>query len=127
MITRTNLDQLNSLEWHSFTQINPFPNKPLFLRFCKASDLKTLREKEKLLVTSNFSFSYSVFYPLGELSTMFIKQIFVCKFFQHGRVKNFSFGKRVNYKAVESTEQDQTARMYRQILLYTLGKMNLLS
>ena len=39
-----------------------FPNKPWFLSVCSASLLKTLREKEKLLETSNFSFSYSVFY-----------------------------------------------------------------
>ena len=39
---------------------NPFPNKPWFLRVCKTSLLKTLWEKEKLLVTSNFSFSHSV-------------------------------------------------------------------
>ena len=36
---------------------NPFPNKPWFLRVCSTSLLKTLREKEKLLVMSNFSFS----------------------------------------------------------------------
>ena len=33
---------------------------------------KTLWEKEKLLVTSNFSFSHSVFYPFEELSSIFI-------------------------------------------------------
>ena len=44
------------------TRINPFPNKPWFLRVCSTCLLKTLREKEKLLVTSNFSFSHSVFY-----------------------------------------------------------------
>ena len=45
--------------------------------------LKTLREKEKLLVTSNFSFSHSVFYPLGKLSTILIKsKIVVCKFYE---------------------------------------------
>ena len=42
----------------------PFPNKPWFLRVCSTSLLKTLWEKEKLLVTSNFSFSLGVFYPL---------------------------------------------------------------
>ena len=41
---------------------NPFPNKPCFLRVCSTSHLKTLWEKEKLLITSNFSFSHSVFY-----------------------------------------------------------------
>ena len=30
-------------------------------------------EKEKLLVTSNFSFTHSVFYPFRELSDIFIK------------------------------------------------------
>ena len=44
------------------TTDNPFPNKPWFLRVCSARLLKTLWEKEKLLVKSNFSFSHSVFY-----------------------------------------------------------------
>ena len=49
--------------------------------------LKTQWEKEKLLVTSNFSLSRSVFYPFGELSVIFIKfEIVVCKPFQFGRV-----------------------------------------
>ena len=34
---------------------------------------ETLWEKEKLLVTSNFSFSHSVFYLFGEFSATFIK------------------------------------------------------
>ena len=53
--------------------LNPFPNKPWFLRVCSTGLLKTLWEKEKLLVTSNFSFSHSVFYPFQELSAIFIK------------------------------------------------------
>ena len=66
---------------------NSFPNKPWFLRVCSTSLLKTLREKEKLLIRSNFSFSLSVFYPFGQLSAIFIKfKIVVCKFFQIGRV-----------------------------------------
>ena len=65
----------------------PFPNKPWFLLVCRTSLLKTPWEKEKLLVTSNFSFSHSVFYPFGELSAFFIKfEIVVCKLFQFGRV-----------------------------------------
>ena len=43
---------------------NPFPNKPWFLRVCSSYLLKTLEEKEKLLITSNFSYSLSIFYPL---------------------------------------------------------------
>ena len=67
--------------------VNPFPNKPWFLRVCSVSLLKTLWEKEKMLVTSNFSFSHSVFYPFQELSAIFIKfEIVVCKLFQFDRV-----------------------------------------
>ena len=39
-------------------------NKPRFLWVCSMSLSKILWEKEKLLVTNNFSFSHSVFYPL---------------------------------------------------------------
>ena len=54
---------------------NLFPNKPWFLRVCSTSLLKTMWEKEKLLVTSNFSLSHSVFCLFGELSASFIKFI----------------------------------------------------
>ena len=47
----------------SSRSVNPFPNKPLFLRVCSTSLLKTLWEKEKLLIMSNFSFLHDVFYP----------------------------------------------------------------
>ena len=74
--------------------MNPFPNKPWFLRVCSTSLLKTLWEKEKLLLTSNFSFSHSVFYPFGEFAAIFIKyDIAVCKLLYFGRVLNLSFGK----------------------------------
>ena len=67
--------------------LNPFPNKPWFLRVSITSLLKTLWEKENLLVMRNFSFSLSVFYPFGELSAILIKiEIVVCKLFQFGRV-----------------------------------------
>ena len=47
---------------------------------------KTLWEKEKLLVTSNFSFSHNVFYTVGELLAIYIKfEIVVCKLFHFGR------------------------------------------
>ena len=60
-----------------FLTVNPFPNKPWFSRVCSWSLLKTLREKEKLLITSNFSFSHSVFYSIGVLSAFFY-QIWNC-------------------------------------------------
>ena len=40
---------------------NPFRKKPWFLRVYGTSPLKTLSEKEKLLVMSNISFFHSVF------------------------------------------------------------------
>ena len=55
----------SKLTYYIFSSFNPFPNKPWFLRVCSRDLLKTLREKEKLLVTSNFSFSHSVFYLFG--------------------------------------------------------------
>ena len=67
--------------------LNPSPNKPWFLRVCSASVLKTLWEKEKVLFTSSFSFSHSVFYRFEELSAIFIKfEIVVCQPFQFGRI-----------------------------------------
>ena len=77
---------------------HPFPNKPLFLGVCSTSLLKTLWVKEKLLITSNFSFSHSVFYPLKEFYSNFIKlKIVVCKIFQFGRVQNLPFGKGLTF------------------------------
>ena len=51
---------------------NPFPNKPWFLTVSNTSLLKTQREKEKLLVMSNFSSSLSVFFLYGKLSAFFL-------------------------------------------------------
>ena len=76
-----------------YINFNP-SNKPWFLRVCSTSLWKTLWEKEKLLVTSNFSFSHRVFNPFGKLAAIFIKfEIIVCKVFEIGRVENLSFGK----------------------------------
>ena len=60
--------------------LNPFPNKPWILSVSSKCLLKTLLEQKKLLVTSNFFFSHSVFYPFREPSALFIKfKIVVCK------------------------------------------------
>ena len=48
--------------------LNPFPNKPWFLRVYGTILLKTLWEKEKMLVTSIFSFSYSIFYSIKQIN-----------------------------------------------------------
>ena len=64
-MTEFTFQRLKSIVVKEENAVNPFPNKPWFLRVCSTSLLKTLREKEKSLVTSNSSFSHSVFYPLG--------------------------------------------------------------
>ena len=70
-----------------YFQFNPFPHNNTFWGLWETSLLKTLWEKEKLLITSNFSFSYSVFYLFGKPSSIFVKfEIVVCKLFQFGRV-----------------------------------------
>ena len=67
--------------------LNSFLHNDTFWRPWQASLLKTLWEKEKLLVTSNFSFTHSVFYPWRELSAIFIKfKIVACTLFQFGPV-----------------------------------------
>ena len=53
--------------------LNPIWNKCRFLRVCSTNLLKTLWEKDKLLVAINFSFSRGVFYPFVELSAIVIK------------------------------------------------------
>ena len=71
---------------------NPFTNKPLFLRVCCTGLLKTLWVKKKLLFTSNFSFSHSVFYHFGELSTVSIKhKIVPCKLLSLSIWKSLKF------------------------------------
>ena len=76
------------------TGYKAFPSKPWFLRVCSTSLLKTLWEKEKLLVTRNFSFSHSVFHPFEQLSAIFISfEIVVVKLFQFRGVQYLLFGK----------------------------------
>ena len=81
------MEKVGSCVPRSCWMLNRFPNKPWFLHVCSTSLLKTLWEKEKLLVTSISSFSRSVLYRFGELSAIFIKfEIVICKLFQLGSV-----------------------------------------
>ena len=69
---------------------NPFPHNDTFWRPWETSFSKTLWEKEKLLVMSNFSLSHSVFYPFEYLSVIFVKfEIVVCKLFQFWKSLKF--------------------------------------
>ena len=58
-------DSLNLVKAKSvlFSRVNSLLHNPDFKRPCIRSLLKTLWEKEKMLVTSIFSFSHNVFYP----------------------------------------------------------------
>ena len=97
--TRTCLRKGKSIAVCFFNRphLNPSTSKSLPLRVCSISLWQTLWEKEKLLVTSNFSFSHGVFYPFIEVSAIIIKfEIVVCKLFKLVRVLNLSFGKGLN-------------------------------
>ena len=75
-----------ALVFHKQSLLTLSQTSPVFSRLQCRSFENTVG-KEKLLVTSNFSFSRSVFYLFGELSVLFIKfEIVVCKLFQFGRV-----------------------------------------
>ena len=94
MLLRVCWETQSAWKKYVIPNFNPFPNKPWFLLVCSTSLLKTVWEKEKLLLTSNFSFPHSVFYLFWEPSAIFSKlKIVNCRLFQFGRVKNLSFGK----------------------------------
>ena len=74
-----------SLDFSNLTPPPP-PKKKKFYVSAVTSLLKTLWEKEKLLVTSNFSFFHYFFYQFEELTSIFIKfEIVVYKLFQSPR------------------------------------------
>ena len=67
--------------------VNPFPNKPLFLRVCSTSLLQTLWEKEKIAITNNNFYSHSILYPFRDISTIIMKsEIVVCILSKFGRI-----------------------------------------
>ena len=78
--------------------ISSLPYNPDFQRPWESSLLKTLWEKEKMLVTSIFSFSHIVFYP-SQIKFPFFGHIYfvVCKCFEFGLVKNFVVWERVPF------------------------------
>ena len=60
--------------------------------------LSCLWQKEKLHLTSNFSFSHSVFYHFGELSVFIKFLILVCKTISVWKSLKFVFRERVKYE-----------------------------
>ena len=65
----------------SLFDIDPFQNKPWFLRVCSISQMRNCS------LQANSPFCQRVFSSFGELSYIFIKfEIVVCQLFQIGRV-----------------------------------------
>ena len=88
-------------------------NKPWFLRVCSTSLLKTLWEEENLLVTSNFSFSRSVFHLFEEPSAIFNKnEIVVCKLSIWTSLK-FVVWKELTHYQMTNFRLFQTERLFR--------------
>ena len=98
--------------------LNPFPNKPWFLRVCSTSLLKTLWEKEKLLIISNFYFSRSVFYPFLRIFCHFLK-IWNC------RLQTLSVWKSLKFVVWERVKPCSAAREHSFILRRVQRKISL--
>ena len=58
-------------------RFKPLPYNPFFLRPWVKSFLKTLRKKEKMLVTSILSFSHNVFQPYPIKNNRFLELLFL--------------------------------------------------
>ena len=84
------------VDFDPYTFINPLPNNHDFYWPWIRSLLKTLWEKEKMLVTSIFSFFHNVFYPSQNKFHLCSHIYFViCKCFPLGPVWNFVAWQRV--------------------------------
>ena len=95
-LCRNSVDFL-SCHVQAFWHTDHFLNLPQTIPCFHVSAVLVLRKhcekKEKLLLTSNFSLSHSIFYPFGELSANLPK--FEIVVFEFGGVLNLSFGKGV--------------------------------
>ena len=90
---------LNFLQLTICKCLNPFPNKLCFLHVCSTSLLKTLWEKEKLLLTEISPIAHGVFNLSGELSAIAIKfEILVCKLFPIWKRLKFVIWERVKFE-----------------------------
>ena len=80
--------------------MNPFPSKPLFLSVYSRNLLKTIWEKEKLLVMSNFSFS-QCFLPIWRTFHHFRQT-------QNCRLQNLSVWKSLKFVVWERVNKGAT-------------------
>ena len=77
------------------TELTPYIAVPTYNTSRNKSILKILWEKEKILVTCIFSFSYNVFYPIKEKFIIFIHSLYCIYIYVFilDTSKNFSCGK----------------------------------
>ena len=100
----------------------PFSNKPWFLRVCSTSLLKTLGKR------FNFSFSRSVFYLFGGLSSIFIKFEIVIQTFSVWKSQRFVIRERVKCIKLEIAKcfgPCQSARIVQAVLGWYPPQMHL--
>ena len=83
---------------------------------------KALCEKEKLLIKSNFSFSHSVFLPLGELSAIF--KNFEWSSANSSSLEESKFWERVKGCFLDSVHQDQDVQNVESDLGCTLSDVD---
>ena len=80
-------------KYHRHISINPFTNNPCLSRSCRRKLLKTFRVKDKMLVTSIFSFSHNVFFPIKSRNDHLRNILCVVRnAFNLDRAKILSFG-----------------------------------
>ena len=91
MFSKTNFVQGFLTLYHTISTFNDLEKKKE-----KESLLKTLWEKEKMLVTSISSLSHNVFYPSQEEFLFLIYLYFVVNAFNLDQSKNLSFDKELN-------------------------------
>ena len=80
---------------NNVTPSQSFPKQALVF-MCSTRLLRTPWKKEKLLITSDFSFPPSVFYPFEEISAIFTKfEIIICKLCQFWMTLKFFIWEKV--------------------------------
>ena len=87
LFTERQNSRLHQIESFCRRQFKPFPNKPWFLTCLQHKTFENTVGKGEIAHNEHFSFTHSVFYPLGDLSAIFVKfEIVGCKLFQLRRV-----------------------------------------
>ena len=102
-------------------KVNSLPHSPHFYDLIKESFSKTLWEKEKMLVTSIFSFSHNNFYPFQRefLYLSYIFNLSSASAFNLDQSKILSFGKELIY----SVDESATLNLTRTLLEFLVFKL----